>query len=177
MCRVTTDRIELKPVSAETATALGADRVLASHMLEAELPADWPHPDFLDVIRAWAAASHGRDHFGVWVIVDRASATVVGDVGFHGPPDKTGTVEIGYSVVPDQRRRGYATEAASTIVRWALSRPDVRTVVASCDPDNQPSIRVLESVGFHRTGEADGEIQWRYGGDGEVSSPGVRPTA
>ena len=89
--------------------------------------------------------------FGVWVIVERATGTVVGDIGFMGPPDDRATVEIGYSVVPDRRRRGYATEAARAMVGWALRRPDVNAVVAGCDEDNVASIRTLERTGFDRT--------------------------
>jgi RimJ/RimL family protein N-acetyltransferase len=41
----------------------------------------------------------------------RATGMVIGDIGFRGPPDAAGIVEIGYSVVAGRRRRGYATEA------------------------------------------------------------------
>lgn len=102
------------------------------------------------------------ERFGVWVMIERESGSVVGDIGFHGPPDDVGTVEVGYSVAPSRRRRGYATEAATAIIAWALSQPSVQAIVAGCDPDNVPSVHTLERVGFSRTGEADGEMRWRY---------------
>ena len=163
-----TARLELKPLLARPAAALTNDRELACAILEAVVPPGWPDPRFLDVIQARATASSGGDHFGIWVVIDRASTTVVGDVGFKGPPDTAGTVEIGYSIIPDWQGRGYAAEGASALAEWALSRTRVRAVIASCDEGNAPSVRTLERVGFHRTGMADGEIRWRYTG---VSSP------
>jgi RimJ/RimL family protein N-acetyltransferase len=97
-------------------------------------------------------------------MIERCSSSVVGDIGFRGPPDDAGTIEVGYSVIPSRRRRGYATEAASALVGWARSQPSVHVIVAGCDADNVPSICTLERVGFRRTGEANGEIRWRYGG-------------
>jgi [ribosomal protein S5]-alanine N-acetyltransferase len=73
-------------------------------------------------------------------------------------------LEIGYSVIPDRRRRGYAIEAARAIVDWALQESEVEVVVASCVNDNEPFIRTLERIGFLRAGEADGQIRWRYTG-------------
>jgi len=93
-------------------------------------------------------------------MIERDSGCVVGDVGFIGPPDEAGSIEVGYSVISDRRRRGYATEAAGAIVEWALSQPGVRDVVAGCDADNVPSIRTLERLGFRRTGEANAHISW-----------------
>jgi ribosomal-protein-alanine N-acetyltransferase len=78
-----------------------------------------------------------------------------------GPPGADHTVEIGYSVIPDRRGRGYATEATRALVRWALGQPQVEVVVAGCDIENAPSIRILERTGFVRTGETNGEVRWR----------------
>lgn len=157
-----TARLQLTPVSERVASALSTDRDLASKLLGATLPPDWPHPGLLEVMAARAEASPGGDHFGVWAIIDPADASVVGDAGFKGPPGPAGTVEIGYSVLPGWRGRGYAAEAAGALVAWARRRPGVRAVVAGCDQDNVASIRTLERVGFHRTGADGGEIRWRY---------------
>jgi len=100
-------------------------------------------------------------------IIERDTATVVGDIGFIGPPGPDGLIEVGYSVIPERRRLGYATEAARAIIDWARRQPGVRTVVAGCDKDNVPSIRTLERLGFHRTGERNGQLRWRYGSRSE----------
>ena len=46
-------------------------------------------------------------------------------------------------------------------VEWALSQPKVRAVSAACSSDNAASIRVLERLGFARTGEENGQLLWR----------------
>ena len=160
--RLISDRLELRPLPAAAAAALPADRAETSRLLGAALAPDWPQPDLLAVLPLQASATPSSEGFGVWVMVERESSTVVGDVGFIGPPDATGSVEVGYSVVPDRRRRGYATEAARALVTWALEQPDVSVVVARCDSDNVPSIRTLERIGFRPTGEQDGQVRWRY---------------
>lgn len=145
------------------AAALPEGREAAARILGATLPAEWPQPDLLDVLPLQAAASAEAECFGVWVMIERESENVVGDIGFIGPPDNRGSVEVGYSVIPGRRRRGYATEAARAIVEWVLTEPTVEVVVAGCDEDNAASIRTLERIGFRRTGQANGEIRWRYG--------------
>jgi RimJ/RimL family protein N-acetyltransferase len=72
-----------------------------------------------------------------------------------------GVVAMGYSIVLSRRRRGYASEAAAALIAWALEEPSVEAVVAGTAAENLASQRVLESAGFTRTGEADGEIRWR----------------
>ncbi|HKI90719.1 MAG TPA: GNAT family N-acetyltransferase [Gaiellaceae bacterium] len=161
---VVTERLELRPLPAPAAAALPGDREAATRVLGTTLHPDWPQRDLLDVLPLQAAAAPDDERFGVWLMIERETATVVGDIGFVGPPDDGGLVEIGYSVIPDRRRRGYATEAARALVDWALRQPGVGIVVAGCDPDNVPSVRTLGQVGFVRTGEADGQMRWRYGG-------------
>ena len=55
------------------------------------------------------------------VLVDESGRRrVVGSIGFHGPPDEQGRLEIGYSVDPPYRRQGYAREAVRGDVRLGL---------------------------------------------------------
>lgn len=172
MLRLLTDHLELRPLPAQAAAALPEDRDGASRALGFQLSAEWPDPHLAGVLRRHAGASADTECFGVWVMIERSSASVVGDIGFRGPPDDGGEIEIGYSVIPSRRRRGYASEAAGVLVRWAQSRPDVAVIVAGCDVNNVPSIRTLERAGFRRTGEANGEIRWRYRGASLDPSPG-----
>jgi ribosomal-protein-alanine N-acetyltransferase len=89
--------------------------------------------------------------------VSRTSGRVVGKGGFHAAPDADGTVEIGYRVAEDQRRQGLAGEIAVGLLRWAADNGAARCL-ASIRPDNTPSLRLTERLGFVRTGEQIDEI-------------------
>ena len=66
--------------------------------------------------------------------------------GFKGPP-ADGKVEVGYSVVPSQQRRGHATAAIGSMIETARRRGATR-VRAETLPSLPASIRVLEKLGF-----------------------------
>ncbi|MCB5909219.1 GNAT family N-acetyltransferase [Streptomyces sp. SF28] len=101
-----------------------------------------------------AAAVAGRylPGWGVFVLSDAADGRALGSIGFHGPPDAEGRVEIGYDLSPSARGVGRATDAARLLAGWAAARPEVRTVCAATEPDNLPSQRVLERAGFRPAG-------------------------
>lgn len=164
-----TTRLELRALAPAAAAALPGDRGRAARELGATLPASWPGPDLLDLLAALPGEDRFDELFGPRVMVERHSQTVVGDLGFHAPPGADGSVEIGYSVIPERRGRGYAGEAVGALVAWALARPEVDAVVAGCDPGNLASIRVLERAGFARRGGRDGEIRWR------LEAPAAKP--
>jgi len=84
--------------------------------------------------------------------VARRTGFVVGRVGFHAPPDRDGTVEIGYAVAEAERGRGYATEMVEALVAWGRQR-GARRCRASVRPDNAPSLAIVTKFGFRRTGE------------------------
>ena len=159
--RLETPRLELRPLPAEAAAALRVDREHAAQLLGALLPPDWPQQDLIDLLPGQATLGPRDEPFGIWVLVERETGEVIGDAGFLGRPDADGLVEIGYSVVPAARRRGFATEAAGALVTWALGQPGVRAVLAACDQDNVPSVRTLERLGFTRTREQEGKVHWR----------------
>jgi ribosomal-protein-alanine N-acetyltransferase len=166
--RLETARLELRPLPAEAAAALQLDRENAAQLLGAKLPPDWPQEELVDLLPGQAALGPRDEPFGIWVLVERETGKVVGDAGFLGGPDADGLVEIGYSVVPAARRRGFATEAAGALVTWALRRRRVRAVLAVCEQDNTPSVRTLERLGFIRTSEHGGKIHWRLTRAGRV---------
>jgi ribosomal-protein-alanine N-acetyltransferase len=61
-------------------------------------------------------------------------------------------VGIGYVLNRRHWGHGYATEAASTVVSWALELSPVCRVWATCDAENLASARVLEKLGMSREG-------------------------
>ncbi|MEP7158766.1 MAG: GNAT family N-acetyltransferase [Chloroflexota bacterium] len=86
------------------------------------------------------------------------SQRVVGSIGFHGPPDKKGRLEVGYSVDPPYRRRGYASESVKALFDWAHGEHGIDTFVASISPDNEASLRLARGFGFFQVGEQMDEI-------------------
>ena len=73
-----------------------------------------------------------------------------------------GTVEVGYGIVSDQHRRGYASEAARALVGHAFARPAVRRVIAETYPELIGSIGVLRRCGFRHIGEGSEPGVVRY---------------
>jgi [ribosomal protein S5]-alanine N-acetyltransferase len=103
-----------------------------------------------------------------FAIIDRESELVIGSVGFKGPPDQDGLVEIAYGIVQDFQGRGMATEAASVGLAFA-SAHGARRIRAHTRPMTNPSTRVLEKCGFTFVGEVDdpedGPV-WRWEREG-----------
>jgi [ribosomal protein S5]-alanine N-acetyltransferase len=77
----------------------------------------------------------------------------VGYAGFHGPPDEVGMVEIGYTVVPESRRQGYAKAMLGSLIQFARDEPSVRVVRLTISPDNEASLATMAGFGFEHKGE------------------------
>lgn len=169
MTPIETARLTLVPMSREVALATLHDRAGLARLLDASVPDDWPGPDLAGWLPALARDLERDPGFGEWVrlAIQTAKRRLVGDMGFHGPPNAVGTVEIGYIIVAGARRQGYASEGARALVDWAFARPDVRRIVARCAPDNAASIRVLESLGMQRRPVLDAMLHWELRRSGE----------
>ena len=92
------------------------------------------------------------------VVWDPDRRLAVGRAGFHAPPDDDGMVEVGYSIDPDHRRKGYARAALRALLERAADDPAVRTVRASVAPDNVASRDLVLGEGFVEVGEQVDEV-------------------
>lgn len=77
----------------------------------------------------------------------------IGCCGFKGLPTPDGTCEIGYGLLAEFRRKGYASEAARGLIEWAFSHAEVTRVVAETYPELALSIRVMEKNGLRFAGD------------------------
>ena len=134
----------------------------AADGLRAMMSSDDAAPEWLAELRRGTTADPWRYGF---FLVDRASNSVVGSIGFAGPIDDTGTVEIAYGVVPSVEGRGYATEAAQAVIAFALEEPSVMRLRAHTLPVQNASTRILTKCGFARVEDIvdphDGPV-WRW---------------
>lgn len=78
---------------------------------------------------------------------------VVGHVGFHGPPDGRGMVEVAYSVDPAYRRRGYGRAMLGAALAWGRQDQRVAIVRATVGPENRASVATLAGFPFELVGE------------------------
>jgi hypothetical protein len=119
--------------------------------LGARVPDAWPPPLYDEAALHFSIAALSKDRrpgWMSWYVIERATRTVVGMAGFKGPP-AGGLVEVGYTILPEHQRLGYATEAIGALIRWASERGASR-IAAETFADLTPSIRVLEKLGFAR---------------------------
>jgi len=157
LTQIETERLRLLSLSADAIDALLAgDAARLGRMTNARFPTPLRPPplteDVLPLVRDRLRADPSQDGWWTWLVVRKGSNQAVGSAGFGGGPDSEGAVMIGYATYPDVERNGFATEAASALIGWALDHPGVERVCASLPPDNHPAIRVAEKVGMRLIG-------------------------
>lgn len=163
-----TERLTLVALTPKLARVALENREDLGRRLNVRVPPVWPGAAFAGMLPSLANGfeENSGDHppLPTRLVVHRRDRVLVGETGFHGPPDRNGTVEIGYSVVPDYRGAGIALEATRELLRDAILRAGVRRVVAECEPDNAASVRVLEALGMRRRGRARLRFELGVGG-------------
>jgi len=87
-----------------------------------------------------------------WIIHLAGARPPVGWVSLRIADRDPNSGEIGYSILREHRGQGVATEAVRTLVREAFHAATLRKLRAYCVPDNVPSRRVLDSIGFSYEG-------------------------
>ena len=144
---------------------LAKRRAEAEQLLGASLPSSWPSDEdvwllnfrlthILDVRTldpTWSTRALGR----------AADNSMIGHMGFHGPPDDDGVAEIGYTVLEGARRKGFAEEGVRALMTWAQREKGITRFRAAVGPWNSPSLALVAKLGFSRVGvqwdERDGE--------------------
>ncbi len=95
--------------------------------------------------------------FESWMIIKKDTLEIIGDAGFKGFNHQAQNVDIGYGIIKEERRNGYAEEAASALINWAFSTEMVKEITANCLHDNISSIHLLQKLNFIKIKE-DGEM-------------------
>jgi ribosomal-protein-alanine N-acetyltransferase len=101
-------------------------------------------------------------HFAIEL---REGNHLVGHLAFHlwfGPR----TYEFGWVLHPRYHGQGYATEASAAMLRYGFESLRLHRVIATCQPENAASWRVMEKLGMQREAHfrkahlLDGETWW-----------------
>ena len=168
--RLQAERLELVACTQSLLAQESHDLTGLALLLNADIPAGWPPPLNDEASRKWAhdflALHADAVGWSTWYFILKKSRsgkrTLIANGGFKGMPLPDGTVEIGYSVMEDYQRNGYATEAVARLLKWAFLHPEVTRVIAETYPHIRASIRVLEKCGFQYVGEGSELLVIRF---------------
>ena len=121
---IQTNRFELVPLSPHVIDAVLADRRQEAEGLAGfRLPNDWPDEHDARFLRMRLGQLRSGSEWREWlvraIVLRTVGLPMAGHIGFHGPPAVIGRAEMGYTVFPEFRRQGYATEAAKAMIEWA----------------------------------------------------------
>jgi len=96
-----------------------------------------------------------------YIVLREPQPVVIGTGGYTGPAHD-GEIEIGYSICPSMRRKGYASECTSGLIEHAFRNSNVERVIAHTLPHLISSIGVMEKNGMRFVGPGKEEGTVRY---------------
>jgi RimJ/RimL family protein N-acetyltransferase len=166
-----TARLDLIAATVDQLSAELEDPQKLGALLGAEILPSWPPGEYDRIAmeyfrtRLVEGGSAVAGWYG-WYGIRRATAELppilVVSAGYFGPPTALGSVDIGYSVVPEWRRHGYATETVNALSARALEVPGVHRVLAEAHMANAASIAVLKRCGFRWVGGGHEPTYFRF---------------
>jgi len=99
-------------------------------------------------------------------VIEKKDRTIIGEIGhFYALHPMWKTLEIGYSIIPSERGKGYCTEAAQIMVDYPFLSKDAACIQATTHCENIASQKVLQKAGFKKEGtmrkRANVRGEWR----------------
>jgi RimJ/RimL family protein N-acetyltransferase len=129
--------------------------------------------------RTWLRMLGYRGHwsmlgFGYWAVIERATGTFVGELGFADfkrevPDDLRGLPELGWAFARSAWGKGYATEGVRAAIAWGDAHFAGSRTVCLVNPENVASANVARKCGFREHGRItlDGDVDEVFVRDAE----------
>lgn len=92
-------------------------------------------------------ASYKQNGFGLYLVERRDSGTPIGMCGLL-KREELPDVDIGFAFLPAFWNQGFAFEAAAAVMKYEQQTSKLKRIVAITNPDNDPSIKLLQRLGF-----------------------------
>jgi RimJ/RimL family protein N-acetyltransferase len=157
---IRTERLVLRPLgSADIDAVLRASQDPETQRWIGALPVPYTREDARRYVEVTAAQDR-TDGLGLSCGIE-ADGELVGTAGASLRPGRLGP-EIGYSIAPEARRRGYAAEAARALADWALGLGAPRVHLYT-DVGNTSSQAVARRAGFTQEGVVRSCLEYRDG--------------
>lgn len=151
---IETDRLILRGHRKEDLAAsvkMWADPIVVKHIGGKPFNEQQSWARILTYVGHWAVQG-----FGYWAVEEKSTGTFIGEMGFADfkrdmSPSIKDLPELGWALIPSVHGKGYATEALQAVLVWGGANLEAAKIVCIIDPENTPSIRVAEKIGFTQT--------------------------
>ncbi|MFP4496868.1 MAG: GNAT family N-acetyltransferase [Vulcanimicrobiota bacterium] len=150
-------------------TILETERLILSELKESHLEQSikllgdpqvmkyYPHPLNRKETMEWIQKNINRykEHgFGIWGAFNKKNKKMLGHIGLVNlkiqNKDETA---LAYLLMKEFQGRGLATEGARACVEYAFTNLQRQQVVSAIRPENRPSAKVIEKLGFTPHGQ------------------------
>lgn len=91
-------------------------------------------------------------YYRFWAVADAQTDRCLGLANYHDGHIRSRRASIGYMINPASQRQGIATEAVTAMLDFCFAELGLHRLEAFIHPDNQPSVRLIERLGFRREG-------------------------
>jgi RimJ/RimL family protein N-acetyltransferase len=100
-----------------------------------------------DYIMTYPFASYEQFNLGPYLIQSKETSSSIGICGYR-KRESLEFPDIGYALLPEYCGQGYALEASIAVLRYGREFLRMTDILGLVNPDNSPSIRLLEKLGF-----------------------------
>ncbi|HEV2568049.1 GNAT family N-acetyltransferase [Sphingomonas sp.] len=146
-----TQRLRMRPHrrdDADQLLAMWQDPVVVRHFGGNPVAPEDSWNRLLRYVGHWAVNGHG-----LWAVEELETGKFIGDVGLfegrRGLGERFDSApEAGWVLLPLGHGKGYAREAMLAALRWGESLYSWPRTVCMIDPENAPSIRTAEALGY-----------------------------
>ena len=165
---IKTDRLSIRRVIAEDWKAMQQiwTDISASPYAKYDNPKDTDEALVRSRIERWASVADSMEHIFFAVCLQD---TMIGYVSLNRRSD---SYELGYGFHSNYHGQGYAKESLSAIIKWMTAK-GTSCITAGTALANEPSVRLLLSLGFQQTGTEDVSFWQDAAGNDIVFKGGV----
>ncbi|MCY1661966.1 GNAT family N-acetyltransferase [Chryseobacterium sp. SL1] len=95
------------------------------------------------------------------LITEKDSKAVIGDIGIHFFGSENLQAELGITLNKDFQGRGFASEALKGVINFLFGDLKKHRIMASIDPENIDSLKLMERIGFRKEGHFVKSLFWK----------------
>lgn len=93
-------------------------------------------------------AANNKPGEGRWLVEEKETGNFAGSFAIIPIPSEPEKIQLGYSFIPEQWGKGYATELAKAGLQFFLEKTDIPEIYGVTETANIASSKVLEKAGF-----------------------------